>query len=98
MILTIEEVRKAIFVDEDYDINELQRLGEVATSFIFEKTDYDFSKDEVIEPLAKHCAMLYVRQQYFGTRGYNPEHDYQLGIASLIIDLQNIVLSKKKGV
>ena len=93
-ILTIEEVRKAIYQDDDFDTDELERLADTASSFIYQKTGYDFGSDETVEPLAKHCAELYIRQQYFNGQGYNPEYDYTFGIAGLLIDLQNIARDK----
>ena len=94
-ILTNEEVARAINVDPDFDDETLTGYAEAATSFIYEKTGYDFSKDSKIEPLAKQCARLYVRQLHYGSNGYNKDHDYTLGITGLIVDLQNIAIRKK---
>lgn len=96
-ILTTEEVRKALYLDADYDANELDRLSKTASSFLYEKTGYDFSTVEAgeeIEPLAIQCAVLYVRDLFFQGNGYNREHDYNLGINSLIVDLQTIAVRK----
>jgi len=93
-ILTKEEVAKAIYVDPDFDGEELQRLANLSSSFIKQKTGYDFAQDEEIEPLAVECAMQYCRQVYFGSKGYNKEHDYTLGIVGLIDDLQVIANEK----
>lgn len=94
-ILTINETRDAIYQDSDFNVEELERLSILASSFIKQRTNYDFSADETIHPLAKQCAILYVRMQYFNSEGYKPEYDYSLGINSLIIDLQDIARSKK---
>jgi len=94
-ILTIEEVRKAIYQDVDFDAEELQRLSAVASSFLLEKTNYDFSQDDVIEPLAKQCAIAYIRQQYFSAKGYVKEFDLSFGITGMLIDLQNIAKEKE---
>lgn len=96
-ILTNEEVGKAINVDPDFDEEVLSSYANTATSFIKEKTGYDFSNDEIIEPLAKQCARMYVRQLHYGSNGYNKEHDYTLGITSLIVDLQ-VIANRKKGI
>jgi len=93
-ILTKDEVAKAIYVDPDFDGEELQRLADLSSSFIKNKTGYDFTQDEVKEPLAVECAMQYCRQAYFGSKGYNKEHDYTLGIVGLIDDLQVIANEK----
>ena len=96
-ILTNEEVGKAINVDPDFDEEVLSSYANTATSFIKEKTGYDFSNDEIIETLAKQCARMYVRQLHYGSNGYNKEHDYTLGITSLIVDLQ-VIANRKKGI
>jgi hypothetical protein len=93
-ILTLEEVAKAIYEDADFDNAELQRLADLSSDFILRKTGYDFSQDNSREPLAVECAMQYVRQVYFGSKGYNKEHDYSLGIVGLIDDLQVIANEK----
>lgn len=93
-ILTLTEVRKAIYVDYDYDQEELQRYAASASSYIKNKTGFDFASEDVIEPLAKQCAILYIRQLHFGGDGYNKEHDYSLGITSMIVDLQVIASEK----
>lgn len=93
-VLTLEEVAKAIYVDADFDNSELQRLAELSSSYIKGKTGYDFALDDPREPLAVECAMQYVRQVYFGAKGYNKEHDYSLGIVGLLVDLQVIANDK----
>ena len=93
-ILTIDQVRKALYLDDDHDVEELEEYSRIASSFIKQKTGYDFAKDTEIEPLAIQCAKLYIRQTHFGSEGYNKEHDYNLGINGLIVDLQ--IIAKKK--
>lgn len=90
-ILTIKEVRDALNLDFDYDNGELDRLSKTASSFIKRKTGYDFGSEVVnIEPLAKQAAMMYVKTLFYNGEGYNKEHDYSLGLNSLIVDLQGI--------
>lgn len=93
-LLTNEEVAKAIHVDPDYPRDDLQALAQAATSFVHQKTGYKFAEENPIEPLAKQCAKLYVRQLHYGAEGYNKEHDYSLGIASLIEDLKDLARKK----
>jgi hypothetical protein len=98
-ILTKEQVAEAIYVDADFNQATIERYAKAASSFLKQKTGYDFTKqpDQTtdmnvsdIEPLAIECAMMYVRQLHFQGQGYNKEHDYALGISSLITDLQVI--------
>jgi hypothetical protein len=93
-ILTIEQVREAIYVDPDYNPSTLNRYASSATSFLKQKTGYDFTQDEPIEPLAIECAMMYVRQLHFQGQGYNKDHDYTLGIVSLLEDLKDLTRGK----
>ena len=93
-ILTNAQVAKALYLDEDYDQEELERYAKSASSFIKQKTGYDFASDPDIEPLAVELAIQYVRQLHFGADGYNKEHDYSYGIQGLIVDLQVIADEK----
>lgn len=93
-ILTQEQVRKAIYQDADFAADELERLAQTASSFIFQKTDFDFASEAEIEPLAIQCAILYVRQLYLGEGGTNKDYDYSVGITGLLIDLQNLAIDK----
>lgn len=99
-ILTKEEVAKAINVEPDFDNDQLEEYAELATSFIKEKTGYDIDDTRIppeAKPLAKQLARLYIRQSHYGSNGYNKDHDYSLGIAGLIVDVQNIVAYSKQG-
>ena len=93
-ILTTEQVKQALYLDDDANSQMLEMYSRQATSYIFHKTGYDFSLDPEIEPLAVLCAQMYVRNIHFGSDGYKKEHDYTLGIVSLITDLQIIAQSK----
>lgn len=93
-ILTNDQVAEAIYVDPDFSPGTLTSYASSATSFLLHKTGYDFTKDAVIEPLAIECAMMYVRQLHFQGQGYNKDHDYTLGIVSLLEDLKDIARGK----
>lgn len=93
-ILTSTQVAKAIFVDPDFDEEILEKYAKQASSYIFNKVGYDFTKDTEIEPLAVLCAELYVRMIHFGAEGYDKDHDYSLGISSLLVDLEVIANGK----
>lgn len=93
-ILTEAEVKKALWKDDDFDTAEATRLSAVASSFIKTKTGYDFGDEETKEPLAVQCAILYIRQQFFGADGYNEKYDFTIGITGLLVDLQGIAADK----
>ncbi|OHE41477.1 MAG: hypothetical protein A2Y16_05405 [Tenericutes bacterium GWF2_57_13] len=95
-VLTVDQVRKALSVDDDFDSTELDRYASLASAFVKQKTRYNFATDTVVHPLAVQLATLYCRQQYYNGAGdYNKDHDYTIGISSLIIDLQCVADSKK---
>lgn len=94
-ILTVDEVRSALNLDFNYPDIELQELATSASSFIYQKTKYDFGADVDIHPLAKKCARALVKDEFFGSNDFNREHDYSLGINGMIVDLQNIARVKK---
>ena len=94
-ILTTEEVRKAIDQDSSYPLHDLEDLASDATSFISRRTGYDKWGEEK-NPVAKHCAKLYVRQSYYGKDGFNPDYDFSFGIQGDLDDLKDIL--RKRGV
>lgn len=97
-ILTNEEVRDSLRLDYDVSDSELERWAKVASSFIKQKTGFDFADITgvtypdytEVEPLAVECAIKYVQQSYFSEMAYNKEYDFTLGINSLLVDLQNL--------
>ena len=87
MLLTLDEARKAIYVDPDFDDTIIRGYIESASSFLKEKTGFDFSK--VNDPMAKDFARMFVKDRHFNSNGsYNREHDYSLGISALLMQLQ----------
>lgn len=89
LVLTEEEVREALGLDFDTDVN-LVEYAELASSFLLNKTGYDWGDDATIEPMAKQCAKMYIRDMFFNRTGdsYSMSHDYSMGITSLLMDLQ----------
>jgi len=93
-ILTVEQTRTALYLDFDYDEEELIRLSILASSYLKTKTGFDWTSESEIEPLAIQAAILYVRMQFFDNTQYKKENDYTIGLGSLIVDLQAIALDK----
>lgn len=88
MLLTNSEAKKAIYVDDDFDDEIIRMYISSASSFLLQKTGFDFST--VCEPMAKQFAIMYIRNLHFNSNGtYNKEYDYNLGINCLLIELQN---------
>jgi len=88
-LLTAEQVKDAIYADDDFPREELERYARSASSYIKHKSGYDFAKDTEIEPLAIECAILFVKQLHFG-------YDFEKAINSFIVDLQVIADAKAK--
>lgn len=95
-ILTTEQVREAIYQDADFNVEELEELSIIASSFIFEKTGYDFGKDLVKEPLAVLAAKMYAKNVYFSGGDYKQDYDYSFGLTAIILDLQ-VIANRKLG-
>jgi hypothetical protein len=93
-VLTDDEVRDALYVDPDFSQSRARYYASLATSYLKQKTGYNWENDPEIEPLAKQCAILYVRTQYFEGSNYKKEYDYTLGISSLLVDLEIIAQAK----
>ncbi len=101
LILTIDEVRAALYLDADFNSDRLKRYSEYATSFIKQATGYDFAnvpEGEEIEPLAKQLAEMYVKQFHFENTAYSKEHDYTIGIGMLVERLQDIAINKVENI
>ena len=97
-ILTESEVREAMQVDFDYNIDEVTRYGKLASSYVKNKTGYDFGAvaDGVeVHPLAKQCAMIYIKSQFFDHK-YDEKYNYSIGLESMIFDLQ--LIGKELGI
>ncbi len=93
-VLTESDVRQAIYADDDFSPAMVQHYRAIATSFLFQKTGYNWENEDPIEPLAKQCAILYVRSQHFGSQSFNKEHDYNFGLVAHLTDLQTMADQK----
>lgn len=96
-ILTESEVREAMQVDFDYNADEVTRYQKLASSYVKNKTGYDFAliaEGEEVHPLAKQCASIYIKSQFFDNK-YDEKYNYSIGLQSLIFDLQ--IIGKELG-
>lgn len=98
MILTIDDCREALYLDQDFPTKVLENYIKIADRFIFQKTGYDFGSELDKEPLAVLLAKLYIRELHFQQADkFNKNYDYTIGISSLIVDLQDIARRKLNG-
>ncbi len=92
MILTNEEIREALFLDDDFPSSSLTEYGLLADAFIVKKTGYDYANNMIAsaEPLAKLLAKLYLKSIYYEGFHKDEKMDYSIGINGLIGDLKDI--------
>ena len=95
-ILTIDDVKRELRLDDDFDEEIIKEYIADATSFIITKTEFDWTAEESIHPLCKKCAKLYIKQSHYETP-FSKEHDYTLGISALISDLNDVARRKRNG-
>lgn len=96
-ILTVDDVRRALYLDYDYDVQELEDLAKAASAFLKEATGYDFAKDDPIHPLAKQAAKMYVATIFYSGENYKKEFDFSYGLRSLLHILEDIGKKKEAG-
>ena len=91
VILTNEEAMAALDLDSgSFDsASELTDLIEEASFYIYRRTLHDWGADDEIQPLAKSCCKLVMKQNFFG----DSAHDYQKSIDLLIADLNDMVVA-----
>jgi hypothetical protein len=94
LVISIEETRKALRVDFDFDPEELNRLAEAASSYLKRKTGYDWGKEIEIEPLAKQAVIMWVRTQFYSNSKHKKEYDFTNGLNSILVDLQLLASEK----
>lgn len=90
-ILTLDEALTALDINADYFANqtELNDLIAEASFYVYRRTLHDWGADNPIQPLAKSCAKLCLKQSFFA----DSAHDYQKSIDLLIADLNDMVQS-----
>lgn len=87
-ILTSAEAMTALDLDAgSFDSGELADLIQEASAFVYRRTLYDWGSDNPVQPLAKSCCKLYLKQTFFG----DSAHDYQKSIDLMIADLNDMV-------
>lgn len=88
-ILTKEEAMAALDLDGgSFDsATELEDQIQEASSYVYRRTLHDWGADSPVQPLAKSCAKLVLKQSFFG----DSAHDYQKSIDLLIADLNDMV-------
>lgn len=99
-ILTNEQVRKALYLDKDFeDVELLAEYSAWATSFIYEKIGAEINSLPTSGQLiARDLAKMLIKNRHFAnsSKDYSEKFDYTLGINNAIVDLQNIVRSKEQ--
>lgn len=89
---SIDEARKILQVDEDFDEEIIQMYLDIADGQIQAQTGYDFR----LEPNAdsKDYVRKSILMQHYNSDGYNKEYDFIFGMHADITRLG--ILAKKK--
>lgn len=67
--------------------DKLDKLSYAASDFLMARTGYDWSADDVKDPLAVDCASMFVKKRYYEGTAYESEYDLSLGINADLNDL-----------
>lgn len=89
---TIEEARKILQVDEDFDIETIKMYLDIADGQIKSQTGYDFSKCPNAD--SKDYVRKSILMQHYNPDGYNKEYDFVFGMHADITRLS--LVAKKK--
>ena len=76
-MFTIDELIAMLDLDDGYP--ETQRLADLsvrASSFIEVSTGKDFSSARKIQPVARDCAELWIKQRWYEGTEYNKDYDF----------------------
>lgn len=89
---TIEEAKKILQVDEDFDNDVVQMYLDIADGQMKAQTGYDFT----IEPTAdsKAYVRMSILMQHYNPDGYNKEYDFVFGMHASITRLSMIARKK----
>lgn len=91
-ILTNEEVKEIICVDDDFPSSKVLMLNNQATSFLDHKTNRNWEKDSPIVPLAKAAASLVIKRNFNDDEAFDkPINDYVEDLKDYIrVELANV--------
>ena len=91
---TIEEAKKILQLDDDFDDETIQMYLDIADGQIQTQTGYDFSTEPNAD--SKDYVRKSLLMQHYTSNGYNKEYDFSFGMHSDITRLS--MLAKRKGV
>lgn len=89
---TIEEAKKILQVDEDFDDDLVQLYLDIADGQIKSQTGYDFSSDPNAD--SKAYVKMSILMQHYNPDGFNKEYDFVFGMHASITRLS--MLARKK--
>lgn len=89
---TIEEAKKILQVDEDFDDAIVEMYLEIADGQILTQTGYDFSNEPT--PDSKDYVRKSILMQHYSSNAYNKDYDYTFGMHADITRLS--ILARKK--
>lgn len=89
---TIEEAKKILQVDEDFDDELVQLYLDIADGQIEAQTGYDFRNESNAD--SKSYVKMSILMQHYNSDGFNKEYDYTFGMHAAITRLS--MLARKK--
>lgn len=89
---TIEEAKKILQVDEDFDDELVQLYLDIADGQIKAQTGYDFSSEPNAD--SKAYVKMSILTQHYNPDGFNKEYDFVFGMHASITRLS--MLARKK--
>ena len=91
---TIEEAKKILQVDEDFDDELVQLYLDIADGQIQSQTGYDFRNEPTAD--SKAYVKMSILMQHYNPDGFNKEYDFVFGMHSAITRLSMVARKKLK--
>ena len=91
---TIEEAKKILQVDEDFDDDIVQLYLDIADGQVESQTGYDFRNEPNAD--SKAYVKMSILVQHYNPDGFNKEYDYAFGMHAAITRLSMIARRKKR--
>ena len=91
-IYTIEEAKKILQVDEDFDDDLVELYLDTAEGQLEAQTGYDFTEEPNAD--AKLYVKMSILMQHYNQDGFNKEYDYVFGMHAAVTRLSMVARRK----
>lgn len=93
-IFTIDEARKILQVDQDFDEEMIELYLDIAEGQILEQTGYDFTSEPNAD--CRDYVRKSILMQHYNPDGYNKEYDFVFGMHADITRLSALAKRKRQ--